>query len=61
MQPPYNITSAILQLVATISEKIGEINATHLHKPPAELRKSNRIKTIQASLEIEGIHFLLNK
>ncbi|WP_206513705.1 Fic family protein [Pseudoflavitalea rhizosphaerae] len=54
MQPPYNITSAILQLVATISEKIGEINATHLHKPPAELRKSNRIKTIQASLEIEG-------
>lgn len=54
MQPPYNITSAILQLVAIISEKIGEINATHLHKPPAELRKSNRIKTIQASLEIEG-------
>lgn len=54
MHPPYNITSAILHLVATISEKIGEINATHLHKPPAELRKSNRIKTIQASLEIEG-------
>lgn len=54
MEPPYNISSSILQLVAAISEKIGEINATHLHKPPAELRKSNRIKTIQASLEIEG-------
>lgn len=54
MKPPYHITSKILQLVASISEKIGEINAAHLHKPPTELRKKNRIKTIQSSLEIEG-------
>lgn len=26
----------------------------HLYKPPTELRKKNRIKTIQSSLEIEG-------
>ncbi len=52
--PPYTITSKILQLVASISEKIGEVNATHLSKPPAELRKTNRIKTIHSSLEIEG-------
>src|ERR1700754_3422302 len=52
--PPYTITSEILLLVASISEKIGEVNATHLSKPPAELRKTNRIKTIQSSLEIEG-------
>lgn len=52
--PPYTITSKILQLVASISEKIGEVNATHLSRPPAELRKTNRIKTIQSSLEIEG-------
>ncbi len=52
--PPYTITSKILQMVASISEKIGEVNATHLSKPPAELRKTNRIKTIQSSLEIEG-------
>ncbi len=43
-----------MQLVASISEKIGEINATHLYKPATELRKKNRIKTIQSSLEIEG-------
>jgi Fic family protein len=54
MKPPYNITPAILELVAAISEKIGEISANHLDKPRAELRKSNRIKTIQASLDIEG-------
>lgn len=54
MKPPYTITNKILALVASISEKIGEINATHLYKPTAELRKKNRIKTIQSSLEIEG-------
>lgn len=54
MKPPYEITNKILSLIASISEKIGEINAAHLNKPPTELRKRNRIKTIQSSLEIEG-------
>jgi len=54
MKPPYKITSKILTLVALISERIGEINSIHLSKPPTELRKRNRIKTIQSSLEIEG-------
>ena len=54
MKLPYDITDKILVLVASISEKIGEINATHLYKPVTELRKKNRIKTIQSSLEIEG-------
>ena len=54
MKPPYQITETILALVASISEKIGEINASHLYKPATELRKKNRIKTIQSSLEIEG-------
>ncbi len=54
MKPPYSITENILSVVAQISEKIGEINAYYLHKPTTELRKKNRIKTIQASLEIEG-------
>ncbi len=54
MKPPYSITGKILKLVATISEKIGEINSAHLSKPPTELRKKNRIKTIHSSLEIEG-------
>ena len=54
MKPPYKITGNILELIAAISEKIGEVNAAYLYRPPAELRKKNRIKTIQSSLEIEG-------
>lgn len=54
MKPPYSLTGKILKLVASISEKIGEVNSAHLSKPPTELRKKNRIKTIHSSLEIEG-------
>ncbi|MFN8206024.1 MAG: Fic family protein [Bacteroidales bacterium] len=54
MKPPYTITSKILKLIASISEKIGEVNSAHLNKPPTELRKKNRIRTIHSSLEIEG-------
>ena len=54
MKPPYQVNTKILQLISSISEKIGEINAAYLYKPPTELRKKNRIKTIQSSLEIEG-------
>jgi Fic family protein len=54
MKPPYQITTRIIELISSISEKIGEINAAYLYKPPTELRKKNRIKTIQSSLEIEG-------
>lgn len=54
MKPPYQITDIILQLIVKISELLGEVNATHLYKPPTKLRKKNRIKTIQSSLEIEG-------
>jgi Fic family protein len=54
MKPPYDITNRILTLIASISEKIGEVNSAHLNNPPTELRKKNRIKTIQATLAIEG-------
>jgi Fic family protein len=54
MKPPYEITSSILKLVTSISEKIGEVNANLLNKPSPKLRKQNRIKTIHSSLKIEG-------
>lgn len=54
MKPPYSITSAILKKVASISEKIGTVKTAYLTQPSAQLRKENRIKTIQSSLEIEG-------
>lgn len=54
MKPPYEISNKILKLISSISEKIGEIKSARLTKPPTELRKRNRIKTIQSSLQIEG-------
>jgi Fic family protein len=54
MKPPYEITSSILKLLTSISEKIGEVNANLLNKPSPKLRKQNRIKIIHSSLKIEG-------
>lgn len=54
MKPPYQLTPTILQQIVEISQYLGEIKATHLGPQSPELRKQNRIKTIQASLEIEG-------
>lgn len=54
MNPPYEITPRILKLISSVSEKIGVINANYLDRPSPKLRKQNRIKTIHASLKIEG-------
>jgi hypothetical protein len=54
MTPPYQITPKILKLIASVSEKLGQINAKFLDKPSPKLRKENRIKTIHSSLSIEG-------
>jgi len=54
MKPPYEVTNKILSLISSISEKIGEVKSVYLQSPPTDLRKRNRIKTIQSSLEIEG-------
>jgi Fic family protein len=54
MNPPYKITGRILRLISEVSHKIGEINASFLVKQSPELRKRNRIRTIQASLAVEG-------
>jgi len=53
-KPPYDITPKVLKLISSISEKIGEVNANYLSKQSPQLRKQNRIKTIQSSLQIEG-------
>jgi len=54
MKPPYEITPDILKMVSSVSECVGQINAKFLDKPSPQLRKKNRIKTIHASLSIEG-------
>ena len=51
--PPYTITSKILSLVAQISEAVAGANLLEIQNSP-QLRKQNRIKTITATLAIEG-------
>lgn len=46
--------SGILELIASISEKIGEVNTAYLYKPPGRLSKKTMIRTIHSSPEIEG-------
>ena len=54
MKPPYVITARILNLISSISIKIGEVNANYLNKQSPQLRKQNKIKTVHSSLSIEG-------
>ncbi len=54
MKPPFQITSAILNLCAEITLLLGKIEGLQQPIPQPELRKHNRIRTIQSSLAIEG-------
>ncbi|MFT7249845.1 MAG: Fic family protein [Arcticibacterium sp.] len=54
MKPPYEISTKILELITSIAEKIGEVNASFIVKSSPSLRKQNQIKTIHSSLQIEG-------
>ncbi|MEM6515579.1 MAG: Fic family protein [Bacteroidota bacterium] len=53
-KPPYNISVKVLELIKSISERIGEINAFHLDATSPKLRKQSRIKTLHSTLAIEG-------
>jgi Fic family protein len=52
--PPYHITATAVNLIAEISEKIGMLTAFSDNPLHVQLRKKNRIKTIQSSLAIEN-------
>lgn len=53
-QPPVNLTPKMFDLVASISELVGRLTAlSDTHLTP-QLRRGNRIRTIQASLAIEN-------
>lgn len=53
-QPPFKITSKIIDYISRISEKVGEINSLENSPQQVKLRKENRIKTIHSSLAIEN-------
>ncbi|MFK8137464.1 MAG: Fic family protein [Bdellovibrionales bacterium] len=54
MKPPYSITNDILILVSSVSKSLGNIEGVFFQTPEPKLRKQNKIKTIHATLEIEG-------
>lgn len=52
--PPFEISNEMLNLVSSITEKIGKLsNYAYLDKMPI-LRRNNRIKSIHSSLAIEA-------
>ncbi len=54
MKPPFDITPKMLTLCTEISLKIGKCEGLNISVPSPKLRRQNRIRSIQASLSIEG-------
>ena len=54
MKPPFRLTPEILDSVSRIERLLGRIEGFEQPKPQPHLRKSNRVRTIQGSLAIEG-------
>lgn len=52
--PPFTISNRSLQLVASVSEKVGQINSHKELETRPHLRRNNRIKSIHSSLKIEA-------
>ncbi len=53
-KPPFNLSSKIFSLSQKIYLSLGSITGGMLEMAPVKLRRQNNIKTIQASLAIEG-------
>ena len=52
--PPFKLTNTMLDLVASISEKVGRITTGKNLESKPDLRKNNRVKSIYSSLKIEA-------
>jgi Fic family protein len=52
-QPPFKISSKMIHRISSISEQLGRLEGQRLSLSP-QLRKQNRIQTIQSTLAIEG-------
>ena len=53
-EPPYTISNKMLELVSSISEKVGKISSHRELEARPHLRKNNRIRSIHSSLKIEA-------
>lgn len=53
-KPPFSISNKMLTYVASISEKVGNINSHNQLDAKPHLRRNNRIRSIHSSLKIEA-------
>lgn len=53
-EPPFSITGRILNLVSSISEKVGKLDVYNDLNTKPILRRNNRIKSVHSSLQIEA-------
>lgn len=49
----YSIPPRTLALLASVSERLGEVNAAHLHHPGPTLLRAHRVSSIHATLALE--------
>ncbi len=49
----YSIPPRTLALLASVSERLGEVNAAHLHHPGPALLRAHRVSSIHATLALE--------
>ena len=54
MKPPYRLTAEILNLCVEIERLVGRYEGLNIPKPQPQLRRKNKIRSIQSSLAIEG-------
>ena len=54
MKPPFTLNPKMLRLCTEITQILGRLEGLNVARPEPKLRKSNRVRTIQASLAIEG-------
>lgn len=59
--PPITLSNKIVDLCVRISNLLGYSKGINLPEPKPKLRKKNRIKTIQATLAIEGNSFSIDQ
>lgn len=50
----YTFQSRMLNLLASIHQRLGEVQARHLHRPAPDLEKAYAVSTVHATLAIEG-------
>lgn len=50
----YSISPRMLNLLATIHQRLGEVHARHLHRPPRGLEKAYHISSVHSTLALEG-------